>query len=310
MTPDQAQGQGAQGVYQASSTGTVDPRVGGGFPRNDPGSNGSTDQYGGWYDSNGVFHPYTHGDGSDGTGTGTEHSNGPDDPGGGIAPTAEVFGRTGAGTDKYGQLGGLGGFEANAGKYSYGGIVGPQVSAGHMSNGQKIPAYYAGPFSRWGEGGASGNAQLAEGRAFAGYASTMDNPDIDPVTRANMLQESQEAGNAKYAGAFGQMKRNAAITNNSSGLNAGLAQLSASEAGDQGKAIRDVELANDAERQRRYQWGVQGVQGMGDQQQAYLGNLFGMRSGLSNQPLVKNSRTQGTGNVVGGSLNMGLNLGG
>ena len=203
-------------------------------------------------------------------------------------------GNPGGGGGNPGGTGSFGGFQTP------GGIIGLQP--GNDIN----PTEYGPPVTEWGQGGASGNRELAGGQAYQGYSGMVNNGGYDAATQNAITQTGENTARAGYAGAADQAARHAQATGNTAGYNSAIARLGQAESGTISDNARQNQIAFANEKQRQKEAGLQGLGGLYGGETNYLENLFGQRSGLSSTPLFKSSTTQGTGNVVGGSFNLSL----
>lgn len=168
---------------------------------------------------------------------------------------------------------------------------------------QDVPPYARAPYpTMWGEGGASGNRQLAGAGAYGAYSSLVEHPELSPEVRNAIAQEGMNAARARYAGAGGAISRRAAATGSSAGVNAALAQLGRDEAETLGSQARSNVIDFERERQRRLETGARGLSGLHGVETGYMTSLLSGRSGAANRPLGTRSQGSQSGTQAGFDL--------
>ena len=164
-----------------------------------------------------------------------------------------------------------------------------------------------GPYS-WGAGGASGNRN-AVGTDLYGYYGEMANPktNLDPAFVNSLTQEGMLSARSGFADAREQMDRHVANTGNTAGYMAGRADLGRREAGAYGSMARQNTLALETERQRRREYGLQGLGGLYTGESGYNLGLLGIQAGLQRTPRSTTTTNNTSGRTTGNNRNFNVN---
>lgn len=183
------------------------------------------------------------------------------------------------------------------------GISGPMVRpADRNSN-----ALYAGPFTKWGEGGASGNRQLAGGQVYDTLTDIRNHPDLPDEVKAAMTTGANEAANTQFDSAEARLNRYGRTTGNRGGNAAAVADLAKAR----GDVAADVNRKNaldfEEARYKRLGDATGGLANLYQSEGNFLSGMFGARGALANKPLGGKQQTGGHGNFVG--TNLGFSIG-
>jgi hypothetical protein len=212
------------------------------------------------------------------------------------------------GTDFYGRDGGSKYFGTGPGHAEWinknrTGISGPMVRPADRDS----AALWAGPFQKWGEGGASGNRQLAGGRVYNALTDLQDNPDLSADVKNAMTTKANEASNAQFASAEGRLNRYGRTTGNRAGNAAAVAQMATAKADTAAGVNRENVLDFERERFARKKLATEGLAALYNNEGNFLSGMFGARGALSAKPLSGKNQSGGHGNYIG--TNLGFSIG-
>ena len=165
-----------------------------------------------------------------------------------------------------------------------------------------------GPYT-WGSAGASGNRN-AVGSDLYGYYGEMANPktNLDPAFINALTQEGMMATRSGYADARSDLARRVANTGNDAGYMAARSELGRREAGAYGQQSRQNTLALEAERQRRREYGLQGLGGLYTGESGYNLGLLGLQAGLQRTPRSTTTTNTTSGRTTGTNRNYNISL--
>ncbi len=136
----------------------------------------------------------------------------------------------------------------------------------------------------WGQGGASGNRQLAGGNAYDTYMNMKTNPGLSDPTKSAIIQDSVNSARAGFQGAGEQIKRHAAATGGTGGTDAALANVGAHEAAAGSNAVRSSRMGfEDFARQDRNA-GAAGLSNLYGGETSFMNSLLGGRADLAAKP--------------------------
>lgn len=176
---------------------------------------------------------------------------------------------------------------------------------------QNIPGQsgnYSGPFDYWGQGGASGNRQLAGGELFGANSSMLVHPQMDPATRNALEQEGMNAARASTAGVQADIGRRAASSGNTGGMYAAQAMAGRQLGSNLASQARQNTLAETAFAENRRQNALSGLSGLYQGETGYMENLMGARGALAAKPVNQQGQSSGISTGGSSSSNYGLNI--
>jgi hypothetical protein len=183
------------------------------------------------------------------------------------------------------------------------GVSGPMVRPADRNS----SSIWAGPFNEWGQGGASGNRQMSGGKLYDSFNDLVQHPDLPQETKNAITTGANEASNARYSAAQGDLQRYGRTTGNRAGQAAGIAAMAKSRADDSSEINRKNAIDFEDERFKRQQAGLQGMGSLYKNEGDFLLSTLGARAGMSQKPLSGTRNTQGTGNTIASGF--GLSFG-
>ena len=183
-----------------------------------------------------------------------------------------------------------------------GAVIGPPITPANATHGEQ----FAGPYTQWNQGGASGNRQLAGNSLWNSFSDMVNNPDLPDSVKNDMITSANQSANSQYDSAVGSLNRYGTTTGNRAGNAAAVAQLAQDRAGTAADTQRNLGQFFQQYRNQRQMQGLQGVSGLYQGEGNELNAVNAMRVGLDNSPIGRNNSTSGSGNFVGSNFGFSI----